>query len=43
MLWESIEKFLTPADESMPRQVSRHAARHRLLSGDPFEAEVDFG
>jgi hypothetical protein len=43
MLWESIEKFLTPMDESMPKQVSRHAFRGPRLSGDPYLAEEDFG
>jgi hypothetical protein len=43
MLWESIEKFLTPLDESMPKQVSRHVFRGARLGGDPYEAEMDFG
>lgn len=40
MLWESIEKFLTPMDESMPKQVVQHAYRYNHVD---FEAEEDFG
>jgi hypothetical protein len=39
MLWESIEKFLTPMDESMPKAVVQHAPRYL----DPYDAEDYFG
>jgi hypothetical protein len=39
MYWESMEKFLTPMDESMPKGVVP-LKQHRY---DPFDAEDDFG
>lgn len=41
-LWASIEKFLTPLDESMPKRVVSHLMR-APMGLDPFEAEENFG
>jgi hypothetical protein len=42
-LWASIEKFLTPMDESMPKMVVQHVPRYGSYSIDPYMAEEDFG
>lgn len=41
-LWASIERFLTPLDESMPKRVTAHMMR-TSLGFDPYGAEEDFG
>ncbi len=44
MLWESIEKFLTPIDESMPKQVLQFQnGRHLGLFSDPYFGDEEFG
>lgn len=41
MLWESIERFLTPLDESFPKTVTQFQTYGRFT--DPYGAEDDFG
>ena len=44
LLWEVIEKSLTPLDESHPKRVVQHAGRFAGGAfGDPFGAEEFFG